>query len=805
MRTVFFSLLLIVSILAPAADSWADELTVRVGLFPLEPLNFIDQSGEATGLNPDLIREAFKDKSLNPVFVSGSWGECLERLEKEEIDLMTTVAISPERTRIMDFSEEPVLLVWGQVYQKHGAKVNNILDLNGKTVAIMRKDQNGINFIQTLASFGGSCKIIELSSHEDVFRAVQSGEALGGVAPHHFGLRHCNRFGLTATSIQFSPFSVHFATRKGKNNHLLRILDEKIKNWKAGIDSFYYNRLNYWLGVSHKDNPVIPNWVLALLFTLLAVTAMSLWGNKILKKLIERKTRELIAQEKDFRNLVESANSIIIRLDAEKRIKFINRFGLQLLKFSADELLGKHVLETILPKTQSDGVNFQTVVDEVFLHPEDYVIVENENLCGDGTKVYVQWSNRAFYDENGNFLEMICIGNDITSRKKLEMELLQTQKMEALGRLAGGIAHDFNNILFVISGSIDLAKMRADKPDLLSKYLANIEAAAGRAKNLVKQILAFSRKEPSKKTLLGPAAEIKEAIKMLRPTLPSNIIIVENYASEKKILADPNQLHQVIMNLCTNSMHALNGESGILTITVDDSPARKGSEISISDEKRAFVRIVVSDTGQGIAQKNLSMIFEPFFTTKDKHKGTGMGLAVVHGIVKEHGGEIMVTSEPGKGATFEILLPVAEQREVDTQIQADVEPQLAGCERIMLVDDETGILEVNAEILKNHGYQVNTFVKPLEALEAFEKLPEQYDLVITDMTMPEITGATLTQRILKARPGFPVMLITGYSDRIDSATAAEMGIAAFAYKPLTPNDLLKEIRKILDAREVKKA
>ncbi len=777
-----------------------DSQVFRVGVFPLEPLNFVDSSGEATGFNTDLIREAFKNSARHPVFVPGSWNECYERLQNREIDLMTTVAISPERQEIMDFSHEPVALIWGQVFTRPDSGINNILDLRDKNVAIMQKDINGQNFINTLTGFGGRCNIIELATHHEVFDAVATGKAVAGVAPQHFGLRFCHEHGLVSTSIQFSPFNVFFATKKGCNADLLTRLDEKVKKWKSAEGSFYHEKLDLWLGTAKPGKSFIPKWVSVILSILVLITGFTLYGMRLMKHLVQQKTKELADQEKDFRNLVEQANSVILRLDAEKRICFINQFGQKLLKFSSEQLLGKSIYETILPHAQSDGTEIKTIIEPVFSDPSSHIIVENENLCGDGSRVYIRWSNRAIYDESGNFKEMLCIGNDITEQKKLERELLQTQKMEAVGRLAGGIAHDFNNILFVIIGNLGMARNRLRDQNAMLKNLDNIEMAAERAKNLVKQILAFSRKNVSEKKVICLADEAREAVKMLRPTLPSTMKIEELWLSQGKILADSNQINQIMMNLCTNAMHALKGEPGSLKIEVSESqlPAEILSERP--DKHTVFLKLSVSDTGHGIAAENLTKIFEPFFTTKEKFKGSGMGLAVVHGIVKEHNGEIRVFSEVGRGTTFEIYFPAVECAQIEHSSVKTINEELSGKESVMLVDDEPMILNVNSEMLEGFGYHVTAFSSSVEALHAFEKSPEAFDIIVSDMTMPEMTGAAMARKILQLKPETPVIIVTGHSDQIDRKKAAQEGIAGFAYKPLSSAELLHKIRCVLQNR-----
>ena len=276
--------------------------------------------------------------------------------------------------------------------------------------------------------------------------------------------------------------------------------------------------------------------------------------------------------------------------------------------------------------------------------------------------------------------------------------------------------------------------------------------------------------------------------------------IEETRLSAGKILADSNQINQILMNLCTNSMHALKGEPGILKIGVSESYLPDEFIKSDSDKTRLHLKLTVSDSGHGIDPENLTRILEPFFTTKEKFKGSGMGLAVVHGIVKEHGGEIRVFSEVGKGTTFEIFFPAVESNIMPQNLSESATESFSGTEKIMLVDDEPMILDVNSEMLQGFGYHVTAFSSSVDALHAFEKAPEAFDLIVTDMTMPEMTGAAMARKILQLKPETSVIIVTGHSDQIDRKKAAREGIAGFAYKPLSSAELLREIRRVLQSR-----
>jgi len=381
-------------------------------------------------------------------------------------------------------------------------------------------------------------------------------------------------------------------------------------------------------------------------------------------------------------------------------------------------------------------------------------------------------------------------------KQKLAAQLRQAQKMEAIGTLAGGIAHDFNNILSIIFGYNELAMLEKDPQNRL-RHLEELRKGAERAKELVAQILAFSRKAEQQKQPLQVSLIIKEALKMLRASLPTTIEIRQNIASDGLVLADPSQIHQIIMNLCTNAYHAMRKTGGTLAVSLQ--------EVTIGEEDYGYanlalgkyLKLEVSDTGSGIDPKIQEKIFEPYFTTKQQGEGTGLGLAVVHGIVKSHHGHITVYSEPGKGTSFHVYLPLTE-REAAAAPDTPAPTELRGKgERVLFIDDEKQIREVVAAILTKNGYQVTAFADGAQALAEFAKDPAQFDLVITDMTMPVMTGADLAQKILALSPRTPIILCTGQSEIINREAALAMGICDYLNKPVLIKTLLGAARKAL--------
>jgi signal transduction histidine kinase/ActR/RegA family two-component response regulator len=380
-----------------------------------------------------------------------------------------------------------------------------------------------------------------------------------------------------------------------------------------------------------------------------------------------------------------------------------------------------------------------------------------------------------------------------------ERQLQQVMKLQAIGTLAGGIAHDFNNILFPIVGYTELTMDDIPADSQAQKNLEEILKATNRAKELVKQILTFSRQSCQERKPLKVQFLIKEALKLLRATIPSTIEFdIRVDESCGPINGDPTQIHQVIMNLCTNAYHAMQQTGGRLEVEL--------KEVDISYEKSMervgmkvgpHLQLTVKDSGCGMDPGVLDRIFEPYYTTKEQGKGTGLGLSVIHGIIKNHGGDICVSSQPGKGTTFTVYLPIIDEIEFETE-EVKTSTTVQGHERILLIDDEEQIIDIEQQILERLGYKVTPKTDSEEALMEFATLPERYDLVITDMTMPKLTGDQLARKLMDIKPDIPVILCTGFNETITEEKALAMGIDRFVMKPVVKDELARTIRAVLD-------
>ena len=500
--------------------------------------------------------------------------------------------------------------------------------------------------------------------------------------------------------------------------------------------------------------------------------------------------------EKNYRELVQSANSIIMRMDTEGRVIFFNTYAQNFFGYREEDIIGKNVVGTIVPERDITGFDLAVMIKDIGVHPERYVSNENENIRRNGERVRLTWMNKAIYDESGSVSEILCVGIDVTEKWQLEKRLAQAQKMEAIGTLAGGIAHDFNNILSAIIGYTELSLIDIPNGSALQNNLQQVLKAGGRAKELVRQILAFSRQRESELVPVKISLIVNEALKLLRATLPATIKIRHNIKSHLSVLTDPTNIHQILMNLCTNASFAMQAEGGVLEVSLNDADLDADFARQHPDVKPGkFIRLMVKDTGCGMTPEATERIFDPFFTTKKVGEGTGMGLSVVHGIIKSHGGTIIVESSPGKGSAFSVFLPAIATEAADQANQAQL--VITGNERILFVDDEDFQADIGKRMLERLGYRVTTRTKSLEALDLFRQTPDGFDLVITDMTMPDMTGDVLARKLISIRPDIPIIVCTGYSERINPDIVKEIGIKEMALKPVVMKDIAQMIQRVL--------
>ena len=527
-------------------------------------------------------------------------------------------------------------------------------------------------------------------------------------------------------------------------------------------------------------------------------------NEKIRKELLsknENLEHEMLTSEEEHSMLIESMHDAFSRTDLECRILSVNKAYEELTGYNAEELRGRSCTE-LTPEQWHDFE--KEIFTEQILKNGYSDIYEKEYVRKDGTVIPVELRAFLIKDTNGKPKGMWAIVRDIEARKnelrEKEQEVIRrqhTQKLESIGTLAGGIAHDFNNILSSILGFTELALDDAPKDSILEDNLQEVYIAGKRAKDLVKQILAFARQSEEAMVPIRVDTIAKEAVKFIRSSIPATVKIQPAIESDAVMMGNTTQMHQIFLNLCTNAAHAMEENGGTLEIKLTDifidlPPDKATPEL----DPGKYIELLVSDTGTGISPEIIDHIFEPYFTTKKQGEGTGMGLAMVHGIVKSYGGKISVDSTLGKGSTFTVLLPAVETEAASPFIDSTAPP--TGSERILYIDDEVPIARMGNQMLSKLGYHVTTRTSSTDALELFRSKPDAFDLVITDMTMPNMTGDRLATEIMTIRPDIPIILCTGYSKKITDKEASAIGIRAFAYKPIIKSELATTVRQVLD-------
>ena len=612
--------------------------------------------------------------------------------------------------------------------------------------------------------------------------------------------------------LKTAGYEVHLASDLPEARRILEgkkvevaIIDRMLSNGQNGMDLLAHIQKvqPFCQAILISGYPSFDSAAKAIEYEPLAYLAKPVRKTDILDSVAEavgrsREKKKAAQHERQFISLFNSSPHAVAIYDLSGNVKFINPAFIQLFGYRALETRGK----TVPPVPETDRDKTQRIMQDLIAGksvPER----ETTRFTKDGREIEVALSLSLCRDEHGKPLEIMANIRNISKSKRLERQLFKSQKMEAIGTLAGGIAHDFNNILFPIMGYTEMCMGAVSEESDTRDHLEQILQGTMRAKKLIQQILTFSRQKEGeiKPLLLQPV--IKEALALLKASLPASIEIRRNISNDcGPILANPTQIYQIIMNLCTNAYHAMQEKGGILEVVlaeVDTSRDNFLPELNLAPGP--YLQLTVRDTGHGMGQDILDRIFEPYYTTKKRDEGTGLGLSVIHGIITNYGGSVTVDSEPGKGAVFHVYLP-----RIDNDFEEDEpvvsEPVSGGNERILLVDDELQIVNVMRKTLERHNYRITARTSSVEALEAFRKQSERFDLVISDMNMPKLSGVEFVSKLKELRADIPVIFCTGFGDKMNKEKAKKIGISAYILKPILKRELLKTIRQALDTKEV---
>lgn len=505
--------------------------------------------------------------------------------------------------------------------------------------------------------------------------------------------------------------------------------------------------------------------------------------------------QEIRQSEEKYKYLFDRSTNGIILLDAFMNVVDLNQMACRMLVQRSEDMIG-HTFLNVVPEEQlellPDMMNQINTGDHV---QEKFVLIAGAR------NITVEMNAQRLPD--GKILLVLFDLTESMSReqetKKIEQQMQQAQRLESIGVMAGGIAHEFNNILTPIIGYTDLLMNEAQPGTSQEKNLTYVRDSAQRAKELVEQLMTFSRSGADTKQKLEIHIIVKEAMKLLRASIPSNVSIIERIKKVPAIQANPSQVHQIITQLCSNAANSIKDDQGAITIVLTTQDIEERIETALQPiEAGRYVMLQISDTGKGIEQSIITRIFDPFFTTNEIAEGSGMGLSIVHGIVKGHNGSINVTSEPGKGTSFSIYFPIEEKRRLDKKVNLIPVSDESVMERVLVVDDEKEVANLFEILLKRKGYEVIKFTSPLDAVSYFKEQKSNVDLVITDQTMPSLLGIDLAGRVKEIRPDIPVILLTGYSDLFEGEDYRAKGVDTVLTKPVVPQLFYDKIRAILD-------
>ena len=743
------------------------------------------------------------DVDMQPV-LDIPFDEALSRGRAGEIDFFPCLSNTPERNDFLLFT--PPYLSYPMVIltREDAPIIGGVPDLKGKRLAVvehlvvyskLRNDYPDLDL-----------EFIFTRKVDENLDAVSLGRADACIINLAVAGYYIQQKGLTnlkiAAPVDWEGVHLSMGIRKD-----WPVFERIIEKAMASISQEEKDRISRrWIRVEFDTvlyGPLFRRWALGLgLGGALMFTLFFMWNRRLRKEILDKEAAEsaLRESEEKLRNIVENSTNLFYAHTVDHQIIYISPQCREFLQCEPEEAMVLWTAFATDNPINQRGLELTETAIKTGIRQQPY---ELELVGKKGRKIVVE-VREAPIQKDVRTVAIVGSLTDVTHRKKteqekarLQLQLLQSQKVEAIGTLAGRIAHDFNNILSAIIGYTELALDDTPAGSPLENSLKEVYTAGMRARDLVKQILAFARQSDEERKPIQVGAIAKEVMKLIRSTTPSTIEIRENMASRSLVTGNPSQVHQLFMNLCTNAAQAMEDAGGVLEVGLTDVGSEDPSLPRLGLKPGSYVKITVSDTGPGIPPHIIGSIFEPYFTTKGVGEGTGMGLALVHGIVASYGGKITVESEPDRGAIFSVYLPGTKKRDAHGPREEERLP--SGTERILFVDDELPIARMSSQILERLGYRVTVRTDSVEALALFRSGPDAFDLVISDMTMPNMTGDELTMALIAIRPDIPVILCTGYSKKISDDTAAKIGIRAFAYKPIVKADLAKTIRKVLDA------
>jgi PAS domain S-box-containing protein len=786
---------------------------VRVGAFNYYPGIFKAADGHVHGFYVDLFRSIAELENWKVEYVYGTWAEGLERLRSGEVDVLTSVARTPEREAYMDYASEPLLTVWGELYVAQDSKHARVEDLKGRIIGVMSGDFNALYLSNNITQFIGpnACEFRAYADFEAVFRAVESGAVYAGVVNSTYGTARQKQFQVKPTGYIFNPFNIYFAVAKGKNPDVLSILNGYLVKWQAEPSSPYHQSRLRWLRGTGETVQVFPSWLKYVLIGFGFVCLGAAVFIYLVRLQVARATEQVRGSEEKFRTLVKNLPGAAYRseVNAPWKALLMSEGVLALTGYAAAEF-------------ESGRVNWGSLVE-----PEDQVMVATDVERGvmanttyeieyrirhaDGSVRWVHEKGMCTRDKAGKpaWLDGVII--DVTGRKhaelqRLDMErrLLHAQKLESLGVLSGGIAHDFNNLLTAVLGNLDLAMMDLPKQNPAVSCLDDAKQAVRKAADLTRQLLAYSGRGRFQIGELNLSEVVSEMANLLRVSIAKTSELKLELASKlPKVMADGAQVQQIILNLLTNASEATGKHPGRIHLSTGsgsfDADYLAQSRLEEKPAPGTYVFLEVKDNGCGMTPEVQQRLFDPFFTTK--FTGRGLGMSAVLGVVQGHKGAIMVNSQPGKGTTIRVLFPALPTETTNEPLEAPVKAgenvQFSGL--ALVVDDEEPVRKLAGKALVRMGFEVITAGDGFEAVKLFTPRHQEFSFVLLDLTMPRMDGLATLAEMQKINPKIKAVLASGFDASELTERFAGRGFAGFIQKPYQIKTLEEVVQQTIQA------
>jgi PAS domain S-box-containing protein len=762
-----------------AAPAWAQSTVLRVGLHDSSPVGYRDENGQARGFGVEVIEHIASLEGWTLEYKYGSWEECYDRLRNRELDLLFPMVYSPQRAEFFDFTTQALMSSWGRVFVRRGVQVQDVTDLAGLSVAVVRGDYFNDQF-RSLAR-GVDCNVREFPTKSDVLNALQEGTCEAAAIEGKAGYSRIVDGGLEATPIFYSRVKPLVAVPKGTHADVLAALDARLGALIANRGSLYYKAYARWFESGLPTRA--PTWLLpaivVALSSVLGLIALSLIMRKrvgratqalsrrnaeLAQEIIERQKVEadLRLNQKRLRLITDALPVLIAYIDRDLRYRFCNATHRSWLEMAPADLLGRS-MEDVVGATvfarlrgyvdqvlSGESVTYDTILENEFTGTRSVSVNYVPNIATDGEVI--------------GFYSMI---SDITARleaqaeqRRLQEQLQHAQKIDALGQLAGGVAHDVNNLMTVIAAHASLLRPKLARESLLHDSLKSIDDAVRHASGVTRSLLTFSRRLPTDKRPVDLGSAMETITRMLHRTMPATIELSVQIQCEVQpwVQADDAQLQQVVLNLALNARDAMPG-GGQLVVSVS-APPQDHIGICPPGIDGPAVRLSVQDSGCGISAHIQNQMFEPFFSTKPPAERSGLGLAIVHGIVVEHAGQIAVHSAPGSGSVFVLDLPRIPVPHDADGAAAPIDPPCGSGERVLLAEDHDQIREVLASYLTGQGYVVDQVADGMELAEHHARHAEEVRLLVLDVDLPKRSGAHFLEELRGTGNRTPAILMT---------------------------------------------